>query len=413
MSTKTERNENVAIKVDHVSKSFKLPHEKNSTIKSAVVNFYRRKRSYEEQRALENVTFDVRAGEFYGIVGRNGSGKSTMLKMLAGIYQPTKGHITVNGKLTPFIELGVGFNPELTGRENVFLNGALLGFSRKEMLAMYDDIVAFAELERFMDQKLKNYSSGMHVRLAFSIAIRANSDVLLIDEVLAVGDAVFQKKCYDYFKELKKNKKTVIFVSHDTGALLEYCDRGVLINDGNVVTEGEISKVVHTYVDLLNKAEQRNEPDKETLHKDKRWGTGDMEVGNVSVSRPNGGKGRVFDDTDKTIEIEVTFIAKKPLERPVYGITITDPTGQIIFQSNTLWCNQKTVDVEPGQRVVVNWSIPNAFTTGTFQLSPAVSDAIGSAVYDWLEDAVSFKVRKEQKSHGVINVEHDLQVRYE
>ncbi len=413
MGTKSERNETVAISVDNVSKSFKLPHEKNSTIKSAVVNFYRRKRSYEEQRALADITFDVRAGEFYGIIGRNGSGKSTMLKMLAGIYQPTKGHISVNGKLTPFIELGVGFNPELTGRENVFLNGALLGFSRKEMHAMYDDIVAFAELERFMDQKLKNYSSGMQVRLAFSIAIRANSEILLIDEVLAVGDAVFQKKCYDYFKELKKNKKTVVFVSHDTGALLEYCDRGVLINDGAVVTEGEIGKVVHTYVDLLNKAEQRNEPDAATVHKDKRWGTGVMEVRDAKVSRPNDGKGRVFDDGDRSVEIEVSFVAKESLEKPVYGITIADPTGQIIFQSNTLWCNQKTKDVIPGERVVVNWSIPNVFTTGTFQVSPAVSDAIGSAVYDWLEDAVSFKVRKEQKSHGVINVEHDLRVRYE
>jgi ABC-2 type transport system ATP-binding protein len=169
----------VAIKVEKVSKTFKLPHEKNTSIKSAVVNFYRRKRSFEAQEVLKNVSFEIKKGEFFGIVGRNGSGKSTLLKMLAGIYIPTDGEIHVKGKLTPFIELGVGFNPELTGRENVFLNGALLGFNRSEMQAMYDDIVSFAELERFMDQKLKNYSSGMQVRLAFSIAIRANTDILL------------------------------------------------------------------------------------------------------------------------------------------------------------------------------------------------------------------------------------------
>src|SRR5437868_42900 len=170
----------LAIKVDHVSKTFKLPHQKQSSIKSIFLNFFR-KRAYEQQRALKDVSFEVKKGEFFGIVGRNGSGKSTLLKLLAGIYAPNSGNIQVNGKLTPFIELGVGFNPELTGRDNVYLNGALLGFNRKEMDKLYPEIVEFAELERFMDQKLKNYSSGMQVRLAFSVAIRTQSDILLID----------------------------------------------------------------------------------------------------------------------------------------------------------------------------------------------------------------------------------------
>src|SRR6185312_8467854 len=190
-------------------------------------------RATETQHALKDISFEVKKGEFFGIVGRNGSGKSTMLKILAGIYQPTKGGVQKSGKLVPFIELGVGFNPELSGRENVFLNGALLGFSRKEIAAMYDEIVAFAELEKFMDQKLKNYSSGMQVRLAFSIAIRAKSDILLIDEVLAVGDASFQQKCFDYFYKLKQDKRTVVFVSHDMGAVERFCDRAVLIDNGN------------------------------------------------------------------------------------------------------------------------------------------------------------------------------------
>src|SRR3990167_5954702 len=217
-----------AIKVEKLSKIFKLPREKNSSIKSSIINFYKRKKGYELQKALNDVSFEVRKGEFFGIVGRNGSGKSTLLKLLAGIYTPTSGQVHVRGSLTPFIELGVGFNPELTGRENVFLNGALLGFSRKQMQAMYKDIVDFAELEKFMDQKLKNYSSGMKVRLAFSIAIRAHSDILLIDEVLAVGDAAFQKKCYDYFDQLKKEKKTVVFVSHSMEQVVRFCDRAIL-----------------------------------------------------------------------------------------------------------------------------------------------------------------------------------------
>jgi ABC-2 type transport system ATP-binding protein len=232
-------SDDVAIKVDHVSKTFKLPHEKTTSIKGAVVSFWRRDKSYEQQRALDDISFEVKKGEFFGIVGRNGSGKSTLLKMLAGIYSPSEGNITVNGKLTPFIELGVGFNPELTGRENVYLNGALLGFDRKDMRRMYKDIVEFAELERFMDQKLKNYSSGMQVRLAFSIAIRAKSDILLIDEVLAVGDEAFQRKCFKYFKQLKKESKTVVFVTHDMSSFEKYCDTGILIDSGNLVFTGE------------------------------------------------------------------------------------------------------------------------------------------------------------------------------
>jgi ABC-2 type transport system ATP-binding protein len=189
-------SDGIAIKVDDVSKNFLLPHEKISTVKGLFTSFYKRqKRSKEVQHALRNVSFVVKKGEFFGIVGRNGSGKSTMLKILAGIYLPTEGKVVTDGRLVPFIELGVGFNPELTGRENVYLNGAMMGFSEQQVDTMYDDIVTFAELKEFMDQKLKNYSSGMQVRLAFSVAVKSNADILLVDEVLAVGDADFQRKC--------------------------------------------------------------------------------------------------------------------------------------------------------------------------------------------------------------------------
>lgn len=235
--------------VKNVTKAFKLPHERTNSIKSLIINFYKRKKTYDTQLALRDVSFEVNEGEFFAIVGRNGGGKSTLLKMLAGTYTPTKGSITVHGKLTPFIELGVGFNPELTGRENVFLNGALLGFNRKEMEQMYDDIVTFAELEKFMEQKLKNYSSGMQVRLAFSIAIRAQSDILLLDEVLAVGDAAFQQKCFNYFEELKANKKTVVFVSHDMDAIRRFCTRAIYIKDGKLIADGKPSEIADIYVE--------------------------------------------------------------------------------------------------------------------------------------------------------------------
>lgn len=261
-------NDDIAIKVNSVSKTFKLPHEKQSSVKGLFVNVFRRKHTIERQTVLDNVSFDIKQGDFFAIVGRNGSGKSTLLKLIAGIYSPTKGVIQVNGKLTPFIELGVGFNPELTGRENVFLNGALLGFNRKEMLAMYQEIVDFAEIERFMDQKLKNYSSGMQVRLAFSIAIRAKSDILLIDEVLAVGDAAFQQKCFDYFEELKDKNQTVVFVSHDMGSVKRFCNKAVYIKDGKLTHIGTPSEIGDVYtLENIESGNVNKDPDLPATYK--------------------------------------------------------------------------------------------------------------------------------------------------
>ena len=207
-------------------------------------------KGYKEQQVLRGIDFEIKKGEFVGIIGRNGSGKSTLLKILAGIYYPEKGEVTVNGSLVPFIELGVGFNPELTGRENVYMNGALLGFSNDEMDTMYDDIWEFAELKDFQDQKLKNYSSGMQVRLAFSIAIRAQGDILLLDEVLAVGDAAFQKKCSDYFYNLKDHQQTVILVTHSMENVRKFCDRAILIEAGKIIQEGNPKKVADAYTKL-------------------------------------------------------------------------------------------------------------------------------------------------------------------
>ena len=239
-----------AIDVEKLSKSFRLPTERAWGLKQAIFNRLRGVKGYKDQKVLKDISFKVKKGEFLGIVGRNGSGKSTLLKILAGIYYPEKGRVTINGSLVPFIELGVGFNPELTGRENVYLNGALLGFSNKEMSEMYDDIWKFAELEQFQDQKLKNYSSGMQVRLAFSIAIRAKGDILILDEVLAVGDAAFQQKCNEYFASLKGNQ-TVILVTHSMENVRKFCDRAIMIEEGKIACEGEPEKVAKKYLELF------------------------------------------------------------------------------------------------------------------------------------------------------------------
>ncbi len=316
-------SDDTAIRVQRVSKTFKLPHEKTSSIKSAFVNFYKRNKSFELQQALDDVSFEVGQGEFFGIVGRNGSGKSTLLKLLAGIYAPSSGSVEVHGKLTPFIELGVGFNPELTGRENVFLNGALLGFSRKEMEAMYDDIVAFAELKKFMDQKLKNYSSGMQVRLAFSIAIRAESDILVLDEVLAVGDEAFQKKCIDVFENYKSKKQTVILVTHEMATVKQFCSRAMLINEGKIVSMGDPTKVANDYTELNNQTVSA-ETTRKNLQQAAKYKTkvsldGDSMIG--------------YGDTLR-VRIDWSAVRKKAVKH--IGVAVYKNTGEYVFGANTI-----------------------------------------------------------------------------
>lgn len=237
----------IAVKIDHVSKYFRLPTEVTTSLRTTLVNRLRGIKGFKEQHVLKDIDFEVEKGDFFGIVGRNGSGKSTLLKIISQIYVPEQGNVTVNGKIVSFIELGVGFNPELTGRENVYMNGAMLGFSTQEIDDMYDEIVDFAELQDFMNQKLKNYSSGMQVRLAFSVAIKARGDVLVLDEVLAVGDEAFQRKCNDYFLERKSSGQTTILVTHDMNAVKKYCNKAVLIEDGLIKISGDVDKVANQY----------------------------------------------------------------------------------------------------------------------------------------------------------------------
>ena len=236
----------VAIEVAGVSKTFRIPHDQRTFFKEYFVHPFRRV-TYERNEALKDVTFSVEAGEFFGVIGPNGSGKSTLLRVLAGIYVPDSGLVRVNGLLSPFIELGVGFNFELNARDNIRINATLAGLKKSELDEKFDGILAFSELERFVDQKLKNYSSGMLVRLAYSIAIQIPFDVLLLDEVLAVGDEAFQQKCFATFEEFKEKGKTVVFVSHALDLMEEFCDRVILIDQGVVHTLGPPDEVVDLY----------------------------------------------------------------------------------------------------------------------------------------------------------------------
>lgn len=399
---------NTVIKVNKVSKAFRLPHEKHTSLKSVFINFYRRNKNYELQQALSNLSFEIKEGEFFGIVGRNGSGKSTLLKMLAGIYSPNQGTIEVNGKLTPFIELGVGFNPELTGRENVFLNGALLGFNRKEMQAMYSSIVDFAELEDFMDQKLKNYSSGMQVRLAFSIAIRAKSDILLIDEVLAVGDAAFQQKCFEYFRYLKTEGKTVVFVSHDRGALENFCERGILVDKGKMITMGPISDVLSAYNEVVLEQTASSKPAAYAKKTKKRWGTKDIQI--ISAHTENAShKTDRFKPGDK-IKVVVNMAARTTVEDPVYGIVIKRGGQEPIFVTNTKVEKVKTGTVSAGQKCQITYEVENIFGNGRYTISPAIANRDAAVFYDWRENFVNFYISGWDDTYSSIHPTHQIRL---
>lgn len=384
-----------AVKVENVSKDFSLVSTRATTLKSLLTGFHKdgSRQSGKIQHALIDIDFEVKKGEFFGIVGRNGSGKSTLLKIIAGIYQPAKGRVYVNGKLVPFIELGVGFNPELTGRENVYMNGAMLGFSVKQVDAFYKEVVEFAELEEFMEKKLKNYSSGMQVRLAFSMAIRANADVLLVDEVLAVGDADFQRKCFRYFKSLKQQKKTVIFVTHDMNAVREYCDKAILIEKQKIVLSGDAEKVAQRYEKLLQpKAEGQKTGDN-----DKIWGDETLSIKKPSVEHD-----------EETIRVSYTLVANKECTDCVAGFSVKKMDGQVLFGTNSMIEKVKLPALKVGKKINVSWSIPKILPEGDYSVALAAQYDGGNTTGMWWEDAATFSVISDKRTPYIVQPPYEF-----
>lgn len=402
---KTTDTGDVVLRVDHVSKSFKLPTEQATGLKMAFLNWTKGIKGYTEQHVLNDVSFEVHRGDFFGIVGRNGSGKSTLLKIISQIYQPEHGSVEVAGKLVPFIELGVGFNPELTGRENVYLNGALLGFSHAQVDAMYDDIVQFAELGDFMDQKLKNYSSGMQVRLAFSVAIKAQGDILVLDEVLAVGDEAFQKKCDQFFKSVKEDPtKTVILVTHSMASMRKYCNKAIFIKEGVIAASGDPKQVADRY--SLENA-QHNTVFQTQAKQELRHPTGlNSRVPILKVI--NHGKDIVDGSKPYDFDIEYQFNEDVPA---YLGIILQDARrgGQIYdIDSQT---NGKGTPIQSGHHTV-RLSIPlNLMNNGEYRLFATLrvddksdSDGIEYVAFTNDDNCAYFAIRNDGNGeNGVLN----------
>jgi ABC-type polysaccharide/polyol phosphate transport system ATPase subunit len=392
-----------AVFVDGAYKTFRIPHQQYHTLKERALHPFR-SRTYDELHALNDVSLGVQPGEFFGIVGRNGSGKSTLLKCLAGIYRLDRGQLAIDGRLSPFIELGVGFNPELAARDNVVINAVMMGLSRDEARRRFDEILAFAELEEFVDLKLKNYSSGMAVRLGFATATQVDAEILLVDEVLAVGDASFQQKCFEVFQRLKAEGKTILFVTHDMGLVERFCDRALLLERGRVLSVGNPREIglLYNQVNFGDPVHKRPEGDFRSgkpVQIRSCW----FEVGGeATVELPHG------EQLDIVIEIQFD----DEVEDPVFGLTLRNDAGHTVFATTSKWEQPNTGRFEPSEVIIVRISVDAWFAPGRYRCTPSVARAgSGADTLDLREDMTSFILHSTRVSGGVIDPPHSFEIR--
>jgi ABC-type polysaccharide/polyol phosphate transport system ATPase subunit len=391
-----------AISVGGLSKAFRLPHQRYTTLKERALHPLR-STSFDVLQAVDGVSFEVPQGEFFGIVGRNGSGKSTLLKCIAGIYEIDDGTIDVSGRLAPFIELGVGFNPELTARDNVILNAIMLGLTRRQARERFDEMIAFAELEDFVDLKLKNFSSGMHVRLAFSIAVQVDADVLLVDEVLAVGDAAFQQKCFDKFHELKRTGTTVVLVTHDMGAVQRFCDAAMLVERGRVVAAGEPASVARKYMEVnFGRVVGAGSAGGERF--------GDRAAAEVLDAWFEDADGERVVSLGQGDECRACFdvAVHERLEDPVFAVAMRNEARQTIFATRSDLRAREPRRFEPGEAVRVRVSFRNWLAPSRYALTPSVLRAGGGDALDVREDHVHLVVHAQHLTGGVADLPHEI-----
>lgn len=407
----------IAIDVNNVTRIYQKYSARHrfKTFKSAIVkgDFFKSLRPDELVKALDGVNFSVEKGKTFGVIGENGSGKSTLLKVITGITKPTSGSVTVNGKVSALIELGAGFHPEITGRENVYINGIMLGLSKKEINTKFDEIVKFAELEEFIDAPVKTYSSGMHMRLGFSIAINVNPEILLIDEVLAVGDASFVPKCLDRIDDFRRRKKTILFVSHDLSTVEKICDRVVWLKDGRIQTMGESKRVVDAYLqDVTDKHEEdfekrkqvvEEESDWEEERRENRWGKREIEIKKVKVKSLDGKEKNVFSPNEGMI-VEMDIVSYSRIKDFVFGIGIFNSEGICCYGSNTSLEQYESVSIEGEGRVVCRIE-KLSLVNGTYYLDVASHKKDGYP-YDYHRNLYSFMVSSLLRDDGIYRPEH-------
>jgi ABC-type polysaccharide/polyol phosphate transport system ATPase subunit len=393
-----------AVVARSVSKTFRVPEERRHTLKERALH-PRRRTKHQTLRALKDVSFAVQPGEFFGIAGRNASGKSTLLKCLAGIYH-AEGDIWCRGRLSTFIELGVGFNPDLAAKDNVVMNGIMMGLSPREARKRYESVIEFAELEAFKDLKLKNYSSGMHVRLAFSVAIQVDADILLIDEVLAVGDAAFQQKCFDVFTAMRDQGKTIVFVTHDMGALQRFCHRAMLLELGDAILLGEPSDVADRYLEI----NFGRVGDPTAASAGDHIGDGEARIVDAWIEGENGERIRtVPQGVRMRIRARIAFLVD--VDDPTASVYIHNSDHQAVMVANSLTHTEQTGHYAAGDEAVFTFTVDNILAPGRY--NPVFNLAhrgFGLDTIDRFEGAFSFVVTAPWPQGGLVDVPIEFEV---
>ena len=389
------------IRVDDVWKDFKVYQERNLSLKETLLR--RRRASYESFWALKGVSFEVKAGTTVGIIGENGSGKSSMLKILTRILRPAKGSIEIDGKISALLELGAGFHPDLTGRENVYLNGSILGLSRAEIDERIDGIAAFSELENFIDMPVKSYSSGMYVRLGFAVAINVDPDILLIDEILAVGDESFQRKCLNKLYELKEQGKTIVVVSHALDQVRNICDEAIWLEHGVMKDSGRAARVVDSYLEEVNRQEESKAAEMEEVEHGTRWGSGEIKITGVRFLDDSENERHIF-KTGERLVLEMDYEAFEEIERPVFGIAVHSRDGVHVTGTNSKFSG--TVFDKIAGKGSVRYIIESLpLLKGSYVLSAVVYDFACLHAYDHHDRVYMLEVSSgELNDYGVFHI---------
>lgn len=402
----------LAIEVSDVSKRFRLYHDKYTSLKERVIHMG--KIPYEEFWALRNIGLEVEEGRTLGLLGRNGSGKSTLLKCIAGILQPTSGRIVIRGQVAAMLELGAGFHPELSGRDNIFLNASLLGMSRKEIESRFEEIVAFAELEQFIDNQVKYYSSGMYTRLGFAVAVNVDPEILLIDEVLAVGDEAFQRKCIERVRQFQREGRTIVFVSHAPDLVRQICDHAIVLHQGSIVAAGTPGEAIRSFREEMARYGETLEmtsTDDEVEQPVVVAGPSDtkpVQITSVEVMHPGSGS-RSYLLPGEWLTVEVGYDALEPVNDAVFGISIHDSQGILVFGCDTEMLGH-TIDTLTGRgRVTFRFdAIP--LLDGTYALTLGVRSRDGGTVYDWREQQSHFEIMNPGKMVGSVALSPSVEV---
>jgi ABC-2 type transport system ATP-binding protein len=402
-----------AIEVRGVSKRFRLYHEHYTSLKERMVHFGRI--PWDPFWALQDVDFDVEQGSTVGMLGHNGSGKSTLLKCVAGILQPTNGEIVTHGRVAALLELGAGFNHELTGRENIYMNASILGLSKKETTRIFDDIVAFSELEKFIDMQVRHYSSGMYVRLGFAVAVNVDPDILLVDEVLSVGDEAFQRKCIERVKKFQREGRTILFVTHGADLVRRICDRAIVLDHGKMVIDGQPGEAVRMFRESLSAehvglgADDGDAEAQEMEQREMRRGNGRITITDVKIEHPGTLVGRNYLLPDEAMSVRVKYRSAERIDDVLFGIAIYDQEGNHLFGTNT-----RVLGVEPppadGDSEMTFDFDRVALLDGTYLVTLAIQTADEGTVYDWREQQYQFEVMNPSRTAGIVSL--PLQVRF-